>query len=135
MTRTLLDTDTLSFYMKGVPAVVARASTYLAEFSRLDFSVVTYYEVRRGLLHAGASRKLGEFESLTQASVVWELDHAAAQEAADICAELWRRGEPIDDGDILIAATARRRGLAVATGNVKHFSRVPGLAVKDWLAG
>jgi tRNA(fMet)-specific endonuclease VapC len=48
MKRTLLDTDTLSYYLKGNAMVVARATDYLALFRRLDFSVITYYEIRRG---------------------------------------------------------------------------------------
>jgi predicted nucleic acid-binding protein len=34
----------------------------------------------------------------------------------------------------LIGATARMLGIGVATGNVRHFSRIEGLAVEDWLA-
>ena len=74
MKRGLQDTDTLSYYLKGEPKVVGRAATYLAAFGKLDFSVITYYEVRRGLLHVGATRKLANFEALADISDVWVLD-------------------------------------------------------------
>jgi len=134
MRRSLQDTDTLSFYLKGEPKVVERTAAYLAAFGKLDFSVVTYYEIRRGLLHARATRKLADFEALANLSNVWELDRHSAQEAAAICAELWQRGEPLDDADILIAGIARANGLVLVTNNVQHFARISGLEVENWMA-
>ena len=52
---------------------------------------------------------------------------------ADIRFELERAGRPIGERDLLIASTARARGLTVVTHNVSEFSRVPHLAVEDWL--
>jgi len=131
--RCLPDTDTLSYYLEERPEVISRAASYLREFGKLDFSVVTCYEIRRGLLHAGAGRKLGRFEQFADDSTVWPLDRAAASEAADICADLWRRGEPLDDADILIAAIVRANGLVLATNNTAHFARIPGLDLENWL--
>ena len=42
------------------------------------------------------------------------------------------RGQRVPDLDLLIAATATTHGLTVATLNMKHFSRIPDLAVEDW---
>jgi len=134
MRRSLLDTDTLSYYLKGEPKVVEQAAAYLAAYGKLDFSIVTYYEVRRGLLHARATRKLADFEALADISHVWMLDRRAGQEAADMCADLWRRGEPLDDADILIAGIARAHGLVLVTNDVQHFSRIAGLELENWLA-
>ncbi len=55
-----------------------------------------------------------------------------AAEAARLRALLERAGTPIGSYDLLIAAQASRRAWTVATGNVREFSRVPGLAVEDW---
>lgn len=134
MRRGLLDTDMLSYYLKGVPQVVAQARQYIAQFGALEFSVISYYEVRRGLEWAGARRKIADFEALVDWSIVWGLDRRAAQEAARISAALRQAGEPIEEADILIAGTARVHGLVVITHNVRHFSRIEGLEVEDWLA-
>ena len=40
---------------------------------------------------------------------------------------------PIGDADLRIASIALDRDLAVVTGNVRHFEKVPGLAVENWL--
>jgi tRNA(fMet)-specific endonuclease VapC len=112
--------------------VVERASAYLAAFEKLDFSVVSYYEIVRGLLHAGAHRKLGDFNSLADISNLWTVDRDSAQHAAEICAELWARGEPIDDADLLIAGIARAHGMVVVTNNLDDFGRIEGLEVENW---
>lgn len=44
------------------------------------------------------------------------------------------RKQPIGPYDLLIAAQALRAGATLATGNVREFSRVPGLEVEDWTA-
>lgn len=41
-------------------------------------------------------------------------------------------GESVDDMDLLIAATALRHGLTMATLNAKDFSRISGLKWEDW---
>ncbi len=44
---------------------------------------------------------------------------------------LRRRGEPIGDMDLLIAATAVRHDLTLLTNNRRHFDRIPDLAVES----
>ena len=39
----------------------------------------------------------------------------------------------IDDFDIVIAGQAISEGLTVVTDNFKHFNRIPGLKIVNWL--
>jgi len=80
-----------------------------------------------------ATRQIATFESFCEASEVLPLTDAIFVRASDIYAELHRRGELIEDADILIAATAQQHGFAVITHNVAHFERIAGLSVQDWL--
>ena len=57
-----------------------------------------------------------------------------ARAAAEIRADLRRKGAPIGSYDLLIAGQARARGLIVVTRNVGEFRRVQGLQVEDWSA-
>jgi tRNA(fMet)-specific endonuclease VapC len=43
------------------------------------------------------------------------------------------KGQKIGDMDTFIAATALEEDLIVVTGNVEHFSRIPGLKVENWM--
>lgn len=60
-------------------------------------------------------------------------DAAAAQRYGEARAILERRGTPVGDADLRIAAIALSRDLKLVTGNVRHFQRIPELAVENWL--
>ena len=49
LARALLDTDTLSAVMRGTPRAVTRAREYLVEHRAFSFSIITRYELLRGL--------------------------------------------------------------------------------------
>ena len=48
-------------------------------------------------------------------------------------AELERNGRPLAEPDLRIAAIALARELTLVSGNARHFGRVPGLRVENWL--
>lgn len=48
-----------------------------------------------------------------------------------IDAELQSGGERLPTSDLLIGCTALSRGDEIATGNVRHFDRIPGLVVHE----
>lgn len=129
----LLDTDILSAIMRRDPQVTASARAYLLEHRRFTFSVVTRYEIMRGLLAKGAVRQHQAFEQLCAASIVLPLTDEVALQAAAIYADLHTRGALIGDADILIAATAIANGLAVVTNNEAHFARIKLLTIENWL--
>ena len=66
---------------------------------------------------------------------ILSFDAAAAGQYGKIRAELESRGTPIGDANVRIAAIALAHGLRVVTGNERHFRRVPGLEVENWLEG
>ena len=53
--------------------------------------------------------------------------------AGDILADLRKSGQIIGLEDVLIAASALTHQFSVVTGNVRHFTRVKGLQVENWL--
>lgn len=42
-------------------------------------------------------------------------------------------GTPIDDFDLLIAASAKARNLVLVTDNIKHFKNIPNLTIENWV--
>ncbi|HSF18334.1 MAG TPA: hypothetical protein VLK65_22565 [Vicinamibacteria bacterium] len=48
--KVLLDTTILSAIMKGIEAVIPKASEYLIEHGSFTFSIITRYEILRGLI-------------------------------------------------------------------------------------
>lgn len=131
--QALLDTDTLSAIMRRRPAAVARAREYLKHFQTLSFSRVTAYEILRGLVYKGATRQRERFNELRSKSEVLSVSDEVVERAAQIYAELRRKGQLIGDGDILIAATALVNNRRVISNNLRHFRRINGLVVESWL--
>src|SRR5262249_42195921 len=133
MKPALLDTDTLSEIMKGRnPAVLGHAREYLAQFGAFSFSMITRYEILRGLKAKHAGQQLAQFEQRCAVSRVLPLTDEIIVRAADFYAVLRRRGVTISDADLLIAATAVCNDLALATNNLGHFRKITELTAESW---
>jgi tRNA(fMet)-specific endonuclease VapC len=133
MKKALLDTNIIVAFLKGNPVVVEKVGQYINEHETLTVSIISYYEILRGLKSVGSKKKLQAFERFISDCEVKELGRSVAERAADIYVELKPRGELIEDADILVAATAMDKGLVVVTDNEKHFRRIKGLEVENWL--
>ena len=129
----LLDTDTLSAVLRRNPLVTQPVHEYLRLHRRLSFSMITRYEILRGLKARGATGQQRAFESFRATNSVLSLTDAVVVRAADIYANLHQRGELIGDADILIAATAMVEERTLVTNNRRHFDRVEDLRVENWL--
>ena len=64
----MLDTDTLSLLMRRDPAVATHAQDYLKERPIFTFSIITRYEILRGLKAKRATIQLQAFEKFCDAS-------------------------------------------------------------------
>ncbi len=51
---------------------------------------------------------------------------------AKVKARLRKAGQPIDDFDLLIGATAISNDLILITNNVSHLGRMQGIKIEDW---
>lgn len=129
-----LDTDTLSLIMRQEPAVTARAAEYLIQYPSFTFSIFTRYEILRGLKAKSATKQLSAFDTFCISNIIIPISEACVVEASEIYAILRRNGDLIGDADILIAATAITENLVLVTNNERHFSRINGLRVKNWLS-
>ena len=132
--KTVLDTDILSALMRQTPKAWQRAQTYLRDHGRLTISLVTRFEILRGLKAKRATTQLAAFDSFCASNEILPLTDQVVVVAADVYADLHGRGQLIPDADILIAATALHSGLVLATNNLRDFSRVTGLQIDNWLA-
>jgi tRNA(fMet)-specific endonuclease VapC len=133
MEPALLDTNTLSEIMKGVDLHMQdHARRYLGIFRYFTFSIITRYEILRGLKARRATRQLARFEQRCQHSQVLPLTDEIIVQAAEVYAVLYQEGQLISDADILIAATALTHHLVLVTENVNHFRRIPGLSIESW---
>jgi tRNA(fMet)-specific endonuclease VapC len=57
----------------------------------------------------------------------------SVEEFGRLRAQLRRQGQMIENMDLAIAATALAHSLTMVTHNTRHFSRIPGLILDDWM--
>jgi tRNA(fMet)-specific endonuclease VapC len=124
----LIDTDWLADYLKGRTPAVELFNTLTNE--SLTISVITYGEIYEGI-YSGTNENQHErgFLQALQGVDVLLLNKAIMKVFARIRSDLRAQGKLISDFDILIAATAIYYDLTLITRNIKHFHRIPHLAL------
>ncbi|MBE9103517.1 type II toxin-antitoxin system VapC family toxin [Nostoc cf. edaphicum LEGE 07299] len=130
----LLDTNIVSYILRRNATVSRKLRDANRSGQEVFISCITYYEVKRGLLYANATRQLGDFNQFFRKYEVLFLDDIEIIErACEIYVDLQRRGWKIQEQDILIAATAIARGLTLVS-NDSDLLRVEGLSLDNWLS-
>jgi predicted nucleic acid-binding protein len=131
----LFDTDALSQIVNPNPpeGLILRLADVLPE--QQFTSAITVGELTYGA-HKSNRRDhfLQQFRNRLWPNIrVVPFDHAAAEMYGRLRAMLEHTGTPLADADLRIASIALTRQMILVTGNLRHFSRVPGLTVEDWL--
>ena len=133
--RALIDTDILSYYFKGESNVVRNFEKYLESFEIMELSIITYYEIMSGLEAKNAFKQLETFEEFAKDNIVIPLTENSCKISAELYSNLRKKGELIDDIDLLIAGIAIENEMTIVTNNQKHFQRIPGLKIENWTHG
>jgi tRNA(fMet)-specific endonuclease VapC len=133
--RVVLDTNVVSALMHRVPVAMERLRACDPPDVLLCTPVAA--EIHYGLsrLAPGSRRHIllsAEYARLRQILDWADWTEAAAVEFGRQKALLEERGSRVDDMDVAIASIALTLGACVASGNLRHFSRIEGLAVEDW---
>jgi predicted nucleic acid-binding protein len=76
---------------------------------------------------------LARLEVLLSALIILPFDDAAGRRFGVLRAELEARGKPLDDLDLQIASIAIENNFPLVTNNTKHFKRVDGLQLLNWM--
>ena len=99
----------------------------------LRVPTVVLYELWEGIERCSTPiRELRAVEAILASHPTVDLSAAAAKRARRLSAQLARRGEVVDDLDILIAGCALQEGDALLTRNLAHFERVTDLRVHPY---
>jgi len=129
----MLDTDICSYILKDHPAPV-KARLNKVGMGQVSLSVVVLAELYFGAVrHAKATDIRDDIDDLVSRLTVLAWDQPAADHYGRIRAHLEEQGEPIGNMDLMIAAHARSLDATLVTNNVKHFRRVPGLKLENWI--
>jgi len=127
----LLDSDTCIGILRGRVEVLQRRAAETDE-------IVTSWVSASELFFGAAKSAHPEANSALVVRFLNTLpvlgpDLASARLFGELKARLARSGRLVADADLFIAAISLSRGATLVTGNRKHYDRIPGLALENWL--
>ena len=129
----MLDTNICIYIIKKKPKSVLLKFESLP-IGTVAMSLVTYGELEFGALRSSNAKKaLDILDEIAAYIPVLPMPIDAANEYADIRANLSAKGRPIGNNDLWIAAHARSLGHTLVTNNVKEFERVENLKIDNWV--
>jgi len=126
--RRLLDTNIVIAVLEGEPSVEGKVDA--SESTHTSSTVL-------GELFFGAAKssKVGpnrlRIEQFAARFSVLDVDSVTARHYGDLKELLKRKGRPIPENDIWIAAVALQHDLTLVTRD-RHFKEVPGLSLESW---
>ncbi|GEM_PF-621822 len=129
----VLDTTVIIDYLKRRPKAAAVQILHEIKSGRLraGSTSISAFEVYRGArLSPEPEERLAEAEALFTYLPCLPFNKGAAEVASEISIALERGGRTIEIRDLLIGAIAKAERLTLVTADVKHFSRIPQLAIK-----
>ncbi len=133
----LFDTDVITnvFKKRPSPNLLARLKSLPRRhqfISAVTISEIIYgaYKSNRPGFHIQNLQDI-----LLPAVNVVGFDAKAAYVYGRLRAGLERSGVPVSLADLKIAAIAMANDLCLVSGNTRHFSRIPGLKLANWLTG
>jgi len=101
-------------------------------YDSLFISEITLAELKFGVAKSAAVEKntlvLRDFLSGIQVLPIFDALDVYAKEKA----RLQKEGNPVDDFDLLIGATAISNELTLVTNNIKHFERLTNIRIENW---
>lgn len=131
----LFDTDIITNIFKKQPCrgLVERLSKVPRDGQYI--STITISEIVYGAWKSSRPRyHIENLEKILLPAVnVVGFDSKAAYVCGSLRARLEREGIPLALADLEIASIALSGNLILVSGNTRHFSRIPGLMLENWL--
>jgi tRNA(fMet)-specific endonuclease VapC len=128
-----LDTSVLVALIRKDQAAIDGLAAEAERGGTVSTTVVNLCELYSGAYGSkNPQKELTKVQGLVSDLGLLELDAGAAKRYGELVNDATLRRAPIGDFDLIIASIALEQGEKLVTRNVKHFSRVPGLATEQW---
>jgi tRNA(fMet)-specific endonuclease VapC len=127
----LFDTDTCVEILRGNKKVIRRRSEYPGEIAISFMTVGELFFGAEKSAHPIENKSLVERFVLTVSII--HTDLSILKRFGEIKAGLKRDNILLPDADLFIAATTLEKSEALITGNVRHFERIAGLKLDNWI--
>lgn len=128
----LLDTDTVIYSLKGVSPVVENLRRHLHD--PLYLSTITLMELYYGSYKSQKiDANIAKIKTIEGAFFILAPGPETTEIFGKMKATLEADGLRLADLDLIIAAIALTRNLTLVTNNHRHFSRISGLKLANWV--
>ena len=130
----LLDTNIISYWMRGDPQLINKIRSYSP--SALSLSTITLAEIYYGIEKSPVKKKERrlKIEHIKSELDIFSFNEQAALKYGVIRAALEKLGKPISERDTQIASITLANKLCLVTHNTKEFGRICRLDVEDWIS-
>jgi tRNA(fMet)-specific endonuclease VapC len=128
------DTDALSATIRRDPSLALIRRIAQVPPSQQLTTAITMGELLYGAARRDSKRLTDQVRDLIAGAItVLPFDESAANTYGPLRAQLESEGKTLAEPDLRIASIALSRDLTLITGNIRHFERIPGLRVENWL--
>jgi len=131
----LFDTDALSNIVKRNPSQIL-----LEKLGTLPKELQYTSSINIGEIYYGANRSsrkdqiINAFEERVFPNVhIVGFDEMSGKLFGELKAELEKQGIVCSEPDLRIASIAIQHDFILITGNTKHFQKIPGLSIENWI--
>ena len=129
----LLDTSFLIDLMRGESGAIKTARELESDLVQQRVSAMTLFELFYGVERSGQpAAERDAITSVIESKPIVPADASVMRKAGRIAGRLANDGTPIDDGDVLIGATAATLEEPVLTRNVTDFERIDDVHVESY---
>jgi len=127
----LFDTDVCIEILRGNKKIIKRRMEYPGEISIGFMTVAELFYGAENSRNPIDNRILVEKFIITLGIV--HSDIGILQRFGKIKSDLKKKNDLLPDADVFIAATALEKSEALITGNFRHFERISGLKLENWI--
>ena len=127
-----LDSNILSFYLKGNAAVIENIERAINDEHSIIITSIAYYEVKRGLLLINAIKQLERLMGFCDLFPVGEFGDYLLEDAIHIYVQDRKAKRNTEDADIFIAAFCIHNNYILVTDNTRHFENIDNLQIENW---
>ena len=128
-----LDTSVLVAILRKQKDVIRRFEKEALQGTRISTTPINLCELYDGAYGSrNPIEELTKIDGLVNLLDIIQFNLDACRKYGEKVNQAPLKNEPIGDFDLIIACIAMSHGEALATRNIEHFGKVPGLVVQRW---
>ncbi len=127
----LLDTDIMIYNLKGNEMVRQNLRNHIND--PIQICSVTLMELYYGAFKSQkVESNIAKVRKIENSIEIISINKDQVELFGMLKVKLEKAGTPLDDFDLILAATALSHNLILVTNNERHFSRIEGLQIENW---